>query len=96
MAQAAVLTLLTLTDNIQISTVILLALSLGIITAVETPVRQSFTVEMVGREDLRQAIASAFLLVSTDRASGVLVLRPTSRSIFSSTLMKGCFTTRQE
>src|SRR5262249_40322297 len=52
MAQAAILTLLTLTNHIEINTVIGLALALGIITAIEVPARQSFTVEMVGREDL--------------------------------------------
>lgn len=70
MTQAAVLTLLTLTDNIQISTIILLALSLGIITAVETPVRQSFTVEMVGRDDLRQAIAFNAMMFNMARTLG--------------------------
>ena len=37
MIQAAILTVMTLTGNIQISTIIVLALVLGIITAVETP-----------------------------------------------------------
>src|SRR3954463_3383483 len=54
MVQAVILTLLTVSNWIGIDTIILLALVLGIITAVETPVRQSFTVDMVGREDLRQ------------------------------------------
>src|ERR1700680_4366466 len=48
MAQAAVLTVLTLTGHIEINTIMALALLLGIITAVETPTRQSFTVDMVG------------------------------------------------
>jgi MFS family permease len=57
MLQAAILTVLTLTGHIEINTIIVLALALGVITAVEVPARQSFTVDMVGREDLRQAIA---------------------------------------
>src|SRR5262245_44041464 len=55
--QAAILTVMTLTNHIEINSIIVLALALGIITAVEVPARQSFTVDMVGREDLRQAIA---------------------------------------
>jgi MFS family permease len=87
MAQAAVLTLLTLTDNIQISTIILLALLLGIITAVETPVRQSFTVEMVGREDLRQAIAFNAMMFNMARTLG-----PAIGGVIVATLGEGlCF-----
>jgi MFS family permease len=37
--------------------VLLLALLLGVVTAIDTPVRQSFVVEMVGREDLANAVA---------------------------------------
>src|SRR5438270_3039782 len=46
MLQAAALTLLTLSGHIGINSIIFLALLLGIITAVETPTRQSFTVEL--------------------------------------------------
>ena len=40
------------------------------------------------------AMASAFVLPVIDIASGVFVRLPTKRSIFSPTLMKGCFSTR--
>jgi MFS family permease len=70
MVQAAILTGLTLSNSIGIETIILLALVLGIITAVETPVRQSFTVDMVGREDLRQAIAFNAMLFNLARTVG--------------------------
>ncbi|HEX3484631.1 MAG TPA: MFS transporter [Micropepsaceae bacterium] len=70
MAQAAVLTLLTLTGHIEIATIIVLALVLGIITAVETPARQAFTVDMVGREDLRQAIAFNAMMFNLARTVG--------------------------
>ena len=70
MAQAAVLTVLTLTGHIEINTIMALALLLGIITAVETPTRQSFTVEMVGREDLRQAIAFNAMMFNLARTVG--------------------------
>jgi MFS family permease len=70
MAQAAILTILTLTGNVGIGTILVLALVLGVITAVETPVRQSFTVEMVGREDLRQAIAFNAMMFNLARTLG--------------------------
>jgi MFS family permease len=70
MIQAAILTFMTLTGNIQISTIIVLALVLGIITAVETPARQSLTVDMVGREDLRQAIAFNAMMFNLARTVG--------------------------
>src|SRR5579864_1602715 len=68
--QAAALTLLTLTGHIGIDSIIFLALMLGVITAVETPTRQSFTVEMVGREDLRQAIAFNAMMFNLARTIG--------------------------
>jgi MFS family permease len=37
--------------------VLLLALLLGVVSAVDTPVRQSFVVEMVGKDDLANAVA---------------------------------------
>ena len=70
MVQAAVLTALTLTGSIGINSIILLALILGVITAVETPTRQSFTVELVGREDLRQAIAMNAMMFNIARTIG--------------------------
>ncbi len=70
MIQAAVLTLLTLTGHIGITSIIMLALVLGIITAVETPTRQSFTVELVGRDDLRQAIAMNAMMFNIARTIG--------------------------
>jgi hypothetical protein len=37
--------------------VLLLALVLGTVSAFESPARQAFTIELVGREDLLNAIA---------------------------------------
>src|SRR5215470_2089332 len=70
MAQAAILTALTFTNAIEINTIIVLALALGIITAIETPTRQSFTVDMVGREDLPQAIAFNAMMFNIARTIG--------------------------
>jgi predicted MFS family arabinose efflux permease len=70
MAQAAILTVMMYTGVIDVPIIIVLALLLGIITAVEVPARQSFTVEMVGREDLRQAIAFNAMMFNFTRTVG--------------------------
>jgi predicted MFS family arabinose efflux permease len=70
MAQAAILTMMMYTGVISVPIIIVLALLLGIITAVEVPARQSFTVEMVGREDLRQAIAFNAMMFNFTRTVG--------------------------
>src|SRR5438105_2084414 len=70
MIQAAALTALTLSGHIGISSIMSLALVLGIITAIETPSRQSFTVDLVGREDLRQAIALNAMMFNIARTVG--------------------------
>ena len=50
--QAALLAYLTLTETISVWTVFYLALVLGVIGLFELTARQSFVVEMVGKEDL--------------------------------------------
>lgn len=55
--QAAVLTLLTATGWVRPGHVALLAMAAGLINSVEIPARQSFIVELVGRDDLTNAIA---------------------------------------
>lgn len=57
LAQAVVLGLLAVTGLAQVWHVYVLATVLGFVSAVEMPVRQSFTVEMVGREDIANAVA---------------------------------------
>jgi MFS family permease len=54
--QAAVLFTLTATHVIQIWQIMLLALALGFVNALDMPVRQSFAAELVPREDLMNAI----------------------------------------
>jgi MFS family permease len=54
---ALALGLLDIGGVVQYWHVLLLATALGLISAVDTPVRQSFVVEMVGREDLPNAVA---------------------------------------
>ncbi len=48
---------LTVTDNVGVEQVLVLALLLGVTNAVDMPTRQAFAVEMVGREDIGNAVA---------------------------------------
>jgi len=57
MLQALLLGFLTSSGLIQVWQIIVLALALGTINAFDTPTRQAFIVEMVGKEDLMNAIA---------------------------------------
>ncbi|MCX7927386.1 MAG: MFS transporter [Candidatus Omnitrophica bacterium] len=58
MLQALVLAILTLWGNIQIWQIVFLSLLLGVISAFDMPVRQSFTVDLIGnKDDLGNAIA---------------------------------------
>lgn len=57
MVQAVLLALLVATDSVQLWHVYLLALVLGLSTAFEQPARQALVVEMVGKDDLMNAVA---------------------------------------
>jgi MFS family permease len=57
MTLAFVLFGLVVTDTVQVWHILVLAALLGITNAVDMPTRQAFTVEMVGREDVPNAIA---------------------------------------
>jgi MFS family permease len=57
MMLAFVLAGLTLANVVQVWHVVVLAACLGVVNAFDGPARQAFTVEMVGREDLPNAIA---------------------------------------
>ncbi|MDX2120088.1 MAG: MFS transporter [Gemmatimonadota bacterium] len=57
LADALALALLTLTGHITVQWVMVLALVHGTSAAFEVPIRQAFIVEMVGKEDLMNAIA---------------------------------------
>jgi MFS family permease len=57
MVLAFILAGLTLTDTIQVWHIFLLAGLLGLVNAFDIPGRQAFSVEMVGRADLQNAIA---------------------------------------
>jgi MFS family permease len=61
---------LTLTHTIQVWQVFVLALLLGICNAFDVPARQSFFVEMVGNEDLMNAIALNSSMFNVARSVG--------------------------
>lgn len=79
MAQAAVMGVLTIGGWIEAWHIILLALTLGLVQAVETPVRQSFISQLVARQELPNAIALSSSLFHLSRfigpaLAGVLVV----------------------
>ncbi len=70
LVQAAIMWLLVVTGTVQIWHILVLAGLLGITNALDTPTRQSFVGEMVGREDLPNAIALNSSLVNVARVLG--------------------------
>jgi len=74
MIQALVLAFLTITGTINILSIILLSLGLGLINAFDMPARQAFVIEMVEKkEDLPNAIALNSSLVNVARFIGPTV-----------------------
>ena len=69
MALALVLFGLTISGAVTVWHVIVLAAALGLVNAVDTPTRQAFAIEMVGRNDVANAVA---LNVSTFNTARVL------------------------
>ena len=70
MLLAYILAALTFANAVHIWEVMLLAGLLGIVNAFDIPARQSFVVEMVGREDLSNAIALNSSMVTGSRIVG--------------------------
>ncbi len=70
MILAFILTYLTFTDTVQTSHIVVLAFCLGVTNALDAPARQTFVVEMVGREDLHSGIALNSILNSASRVLG--------------------------
>ena len=71
--QALVLAVLTITNHITYADVLILALLLGLNNCFENPSRQAFVLEMVGPEDLRNAVSLNSTLVNAARAVGPAV-----------------------
>lgn len=68
--QAATLAVLTFTGEVQLWHVAVLAAIFGIANAVDIPARQSFTVELVGRDDLQSAISVNSMMFNIARVTG--------------------------
>jgi len=78
---------LTLLNRIQVWHVLVLAVLLGIVNAFDIPVRQSFVAEMVGREDLVNAIA-----LNSSMMNGARIIGPAVAGILVATVGEGwCF-----
>ena len=68
--ESTTLAILTLTHVVQVWMVACLALFQGFVNAFDVPIRQSMTVEMVGREDLRHAISLNSMMFNLARVIG--------------------------
>lgn len=70
MLMAFVLSVLTFTHTVQVWHIIAMATVLGIVNAFDAPARQSLVVELVGREDLSNAIALNSIMFNGARVLG--------------------------
>jgi MFS family permease len=87
MLLAFVLAALTLTGKIQVWHVFVLAALLGMVNAFDIPGRQSFLVDMVGKEDLMNAIA-----LNSSMFNGARVIGPAVAGVLVARLGEGwCF-----
>lgn len=68
--QAAVLATLTLTGVVRVWHVMAMAFVFGVARALDVPSRQSFVIEMVGKEDLTNAIALNSTIFNIARSAG--------------------------
>lgn len=71
--QALILGLLTVTGNVHVWEIGVLAALLGLNNAFENPARQSFMLEMVGSDSLRNAVSLNSVLVNVARSIGPAV-----------------------
>ena len=87
MALAFVLAVLTLTHRVTVPEIFVLAILLGIVNAFDLPGRQSFLVEMVGKDDLMNAIA-----LNSSMFNGARVVGPAIAGILVAKIGEGwCF-----
>ncbi len=87
MLLAAVLALLTLSGRIQVWEIMVLAAGLGVVNAFDIPARQAFLIDMVGREDLLNAIA-----LNSSMFNGARIIGPAIAGILVASIGEGwCF-----
>ena len=73
LTQSLMLTVLAATHHITVAWLMILAVALGSLAAFEVPIRQSFMMEMVGRDDLVNAIALNSSIFNLTRIIGPVV-----------------------
>ncbi len=87
MVLAAMLALLTLSGRIQVWQIMVLAAALGVVNAFDIPARQAFLIDMVGREDLLNAIA-----LNSSMFNGARIIGPAIAGILVASIGEGwCF-----
>ena len=87
MVLAAIYAWLTLTNRIQVWQIFVLAALLGVVNAFDIPGRQAFIMDMVGREDLMNAIA-----LNSSMFNGARVVGPAIAGILVAKIGEGwCF-----
>jgi MFS family permease len=87
MILAFILAALTLTHRVQVWHIFVLAALLGVVNAFDIPGRQSFIIDMVGKEDLMNAIA-----LNSSMFNGARVIGPAVAGILVARLGEGwCF-----
>jgi MFS family permease len=87
MVLAFLLAALTLTDQVQLWHIFVLTTLVGVAFAFDIPARQAFLVEMVGREDLMNAIA-----LNSSMVNGARILGPALAGVLVSAVGEGwCF-----
>jgi MFS family permease len=87
MVLAFILAALTLTHRIQVWQIMVLAAALGVVNAFDIPARQAFLMDMVGREDLMNAIA-----LNSSMFNGARILGPAVAGIVVAWVGEGwCF-----
>ena len=87
MILAGILAALTISGRVKVWEVVLLAALMGVVNAFDIPARQAFLVEMVGREDLMNAIA-----LNSSMFNGARVIGPAIAGILVASIGEGwCF-----
>lgn len=87
MALALILATLTLTGRVHVWHIMVLAALLGVVNAFDIPARQAFLVDMVGKEDLMNAIA-----LNSSMFNGARVVGPAVAGILVASIGEGwCF-----
>jgi len=87
MLLAGILAALTLTHRVQVWHIMVLAAGLGVVNAFDIPARQAFLIDMVGREDLMNAIA-----LNSSMFNGARVVGPAIAGILVASIGEGwCF-----